>query len=176
MPRRRYYRRYVRAAPKKKWATNMKTGSLTVNVAAGATGHAEEVLVSNSTQTASPTPVVVKTGNFKVQGDCFLTSTAAVGSTVQVILYVMYLPEVVFASSSPITTIQDHPEWIMGWKAVDLNFASSSSNGNSFSFSTRLKRNLNSGDTVALVAVIRNSGSTMNINAYMNYAVQNWTA
>lgn len=177
MARRRYYRRSARVVvPKKKWATNMKSGTMTKNTT-NPLEHMEEVLVSNSTQVSTPTPVIVKTGNFKVQGDCYLYVTGTnINSATQLIMYVVYLPEVVVNQANPATAIQDHPEWIMGWKVVDLNLANATNTqSTSFSFSSRLKRNLNSGDTVALVALLRN-GNTQNTVTYsVNYTCQYWT-
>lgn len=181
MARRRYYRRAPRVVvARKKWATCMLARTMTKAVAASVTDHVEDVLVSNSTQSATPTPVVVKTGNFKIQGDCYVNtqqSGTIISVTSQIILYVMYLPEVVVSQANPVTAIQDHPEWVLAWKVVDMNVGSSgngSSNSNAFSFSSRLKRNLNSGDTIALVAVITN-GSTGPVNVTIKYAAQYWT-
>lgn len=151
----------------------MKSGTMNTNVTSG-TGHMEDVLVANSTQSATPTPVVVKAGNFKIQGDCYLsTGQSQITFSTSVVLYVMYLPEVVVASANPITAINDHPEWIMAWKVVDLNVGGTSSNGNAFTFSSRLKRNLNSGDSIALVAVMRDA--TAQCTMRVNYTAQYWT-
>lgn len=176
MTRRRYYKPYKRSySSKKKWATCMKRGRLTFSVNSGS-GHAEDVLVANSTQAATPTPVIVKTGNFKIQGDCYVTGNggANVQDTSTVTLYVMYLPEVVVSSANVITTVNDHPEWILAWKVLDINPGSPESNSASFSFSSRLKRNLNSGDTIALVAIGTDSNSFTPYFA-INYTCQYWT-
>ena len=154
----------------------MTTGSLQKTVAVGGVDHVEDVLVSNSTQNSSPTPVVVKTGNFKIQGDCLVSSQNNITSPVQVIVYIMYLPEVVVAQANAVTAIQDHPEWIMAWKVVDVTNGVQTSNSSSFSFSSRLKRNLNSGDCVALVTVVKNPSTVGSaISCTINYAAQYWT-
>ena len=174
MARRRYYRRSARViVPKKKWATNIVSSSISTTAAAQTNDSAYFVLAQNSSQSATPTPFVVKTGNFKIQGDCYITSQAPIGSTSQITLYVMYLPEVVYSTvSAPNvnilgTVIGDHPEWIMGWKVIDLNVGGTTSNGNSFTFSSRLKRNLSSGDRIVLAAVIRN-GQTVSADVTIN--------
>lgn len=163
----------------------MNAGAITATGSASSTSptppivvHGEDILVRNSAQASTPTPVVVKAGNFKIQGDCVLRVTGGVKDTSSVIVYIMYLPEVVVTSANPVTTINDHPEWIMGWKLIDLNSSSTSpGNTNSFSFSSRLKRNLNSGDTIALVAVLRDATPTTaaEYSIRLNYNAQWWT-
>lgn len=181
MPRRRYYRRAPRVVvARKKWASCMKQG--TINTTATSTGgEGFATLVANSPQTTVPTPVVVKAGNFKIQGDCYISVTTTgnqIAATFQAILYVMYLPEAFTASAGTLggiaAVIDAHPEWIMAWKVVDTNVGNTgSSNSNSFTFSSRLKRNLNSGDQIALVAVLNNGGSPVIMTT--KYAAQYWT-
>lgn len=186
MARRRYYRRSVRVVPaKKKWATCMNVGAITATGSSGSTSpapavavHGQDILVRNSSQSSTPTPVVVKAGNFKIQGDCVISATTGPTATTSVIVYIVYLPEVVMSSANVLSTISDHPEWIMAWKLVDVNTSSSSTtNSNSFSFSSRLKRNLNSGDGIAIVAVLRDAtpptGNTYTVR--LNYNAQWWT-
>lgn len=191
MARRRYYRRPVRVvAAKKKWATNFKYGHVEQPItSAAAEGY--QLLVANSLQTSLPTPVIIKTGNFKVQGDCAISISGSSGygySGMMITLYVMYLPEALVSQQAEGTNVmsravEDHPEWIMAWKVIDTNLLTSTnitSNSVGFSFSSRLKRNLNSGDSVALITIIKNAGSgtgstAPNFTFRLNYAVQYWT-
>lgn len=184
MPRRRYYRRSVRVvAPRKKWATNIKQGSIQAAIS-GSTGEGFATLVANSPQTTVPTPVIIKSGNFKIQGDCqFAATSGAISTGMAISLFVMYLPEAFTASAGTLggiaAVIDAHPEWIVAWKALDISAYTGtlpSSNGTAgFSFSSRLKRNLNSGDGIYLVVVVREASSSGNLNVRVNYTTQYWT-
>lgn len=176
--RRYYYRRSPRVVvAKKKWASNMKTGNMSKTVASSTTDHVEDILVVNSAQNSTPTPVIVKTGNFKIQGDCYISAVQgnSLSQLTQVILYVVYLPEVAVQINTA-TVIQDHPEWIMAWKVIDFNIVGNTNadNGTAFTFSSRLKRNLNSGDAIALVAIVQN-GNSGSSTLLVKYAAQYWT-
>lgn len=152
MPR-RYYRRtrtIVRAA-RKKWGSNIK--EFDFNTEGDARNQVGTVtLVENSASTATPTPVILKVGNFKVQGDAaFITSgTGRVGLSI----YIMYVPEGIAPTDAAAyqNMISAHPEWILAWKYISANASSGGEESNSYSFSSRLKRNLNSGDKVMLIA------------------------
>lgn len=165
MARRYYKKRTVVVRPKKKWATNFTTlgepTTKTLNLTPGQVNTLtfNNILVQNTAQTASPTPVIVKTGNFKVKGDMKLSFIQASGtqssSMTSCVIYIMYIPEGITASA---TLISAHPEWIMAWSPVDINMDVVSStmniqNVNKFSFSSRLKRNLNSGDRIECLTV-----------------------
>ena len=153
MPRR--YRRRIVVRPKKRWATNFTnfTSDL-ISVAPNAPGGFATNLVQNAVQTSNPTPVVLKTGNFKIQGDVSLFNATGQAGSLNLCLYVMFLPQGIdiLNGTQVKNMIELHPEWILTWKLVDI--ASLNSNAqNGFSFSSRLKRNLQSGDRVALLAL-----------------------
>lgn len=168
----RYYRRrYTRVVkPKKKWATNIRkiffdTGSI------GSTqvGNVVSLCVnSNETtggQAVAPTPTIIKTGNYKVQCDAHIGTNAS--AVIRSMMYIMYLPEgVYFPSTSSVPSqayhqnfdslsaiVSRHPEWILAWRQFGSDLISSSTNLDKVSFSSRLKRNLNSGDQVVAVVL-----------------------
>lgn len=160
MARYRRYRRIIVRAPKKKWASNFRDVNMEVN---NTTSAATDVVVykdlaENKTETTSPTPVIIKAGNFKVQADFYVTvldpSTTIAGHAPTGILYVMYWPEGIGVTTpaSAQTLIQNHPEWIIGWRTIDfdsLNVSGGQSLGvTRVSLTSRLKRNLNSGDKI----------------------------
>lgn len=173
----RYYRRRYRTivrAPKKKWASNIQ------NTFVQTTGDAtkqfgEKTLTLNSTNDTYPTPVILKTGNVKVQGD-YRVVTSSTGGHAEVSLYVVFIPQ-----GTPLTTavqaeqvIQNHPEWIMSWRYLGDNQSSSTNveNNDRFSFSSRMKRNLNSGDSVRLLCIVNGSSLT---SVSVNFTAQYWT-
>lgn len=139
MARRRYFRYYPRTrAAKKKWASHLKQGQIAANNSFG-----YQILCENAISTNTPVPTIIKVGNVKVQGDGFCQGVTV---NTSMTLFVMYIPEGFSADSD---TPREHPEWIMAWKQIDLATTNqASSEVNSFSVSSRLKRNLNSGDKV----------------------------
>lgn len=166
MARKNYYKPYKRTyAPRKRWASNLLQGDL------GGSGPGDSVvLVSNSSQTATPTPIIVKAGNFKIQGDVNVFNSSAGLSFPVCNMFLLYIPEGISGSNSDLNAaIQQHPEWIMGWTCVDMPFAGTTEGtttraaGNKFSISNRLKRNLNSGDKIYLFAQY-GSGYSCNVH------------
>ena len=165
MARRRYFRYYPRrTVAKKKWASNLVNGTVSSSNFA--------LLVQNSTQTASPTPVIVKCGNFKVQGDVVVTTQQqGTNRPVPLVFYIVFIPEGVGITDTVVTT---HPEWIMGWTVIDAQYigpTTSTTSGSRFSLSTRLKRNLNSGDSIVAVLQSRDSSAS----AQCAFTCQYWT-
>lgn len=173
----RYYRRRYRTivrAPKKKWASNIQqeiiqtTGTATKQ-------YGVKTLVQNSSELSSPTPVILKTGNIKIQGDYRVLASTTQGHT-DVSLYVMFVPQGfgITEAAAAEAIVSNHPEWIMAWKYLGVNQVSSTKveNCDSFSFSSRLKRNLNSGDTIQLICIARGYDMT---GVSVNYAAQYWT-
>lgn len=157
MARRYYRRRTVVVRPKKRWATNIKG----VNPAAFAVTNTAPSgfainLVENSVATATPTPTVLKTGNFKIQGDVTILNATSQAGELSLQIYICYIPQGINVTSG--TEIENlilqHPEWIMAWKLCDIgSLAVGAQNG--FTISSRLKRNLQSGDRVAIMGVAR---------------------
>ena len=168
MPRYYKYRRYYkRMYPKKRWASNILSKNTLVtlqNNVTAADGH--ETICINSTQGATPTPVILKFGRLKVKGDV-RTDLNSNANYVSGIMYVVYAPQGMTVDN---LLIQQHPEYILGWTQISLD------SGNIFSFSSPLKRNLNSGDSISIVFLVNSVNSvaqTRNFNFY--YTVQFWT-
>ncbi len=166
----RYYKyktSYKKVYPRKRWASNIFTKNTLLTLVSGSTNSsAAETLCINSNQTANPTPVIVKFGRVKVKGDV-RTDLASDNNFVSGTMYVVFCPQGMSISTS---LISDHPEYIIGWTQISLD------SGNTFSFSSALKRNLNSGDQINLLFVINSvnsSQSARNFNFY--YTVQYWT-
>lgn len=197
MPRRYYKKRTVVVRPRKKWASNLTqlVGSQTSNVTVAPPGQAPNThyiitsdLAQNKTQAGSPTPVILKCGNFKLKGDMRLylsTSSSASAQFAGCIAYIMYVPEGVTTSSA---LVQQHPEWIMAWSPINVNIeyvqsgTAVTQNVEKFSMSSRLKRNLNSGDKVVMVLDLlfvplatATATSTISITYQPSIGVQYWT-
>ena len=152
MPRYYKYRRsYRRMYPRKRWATNI--GSLNTRVAfsSGQTSSVGSTLVCrNSNQTANPTPVLLKFGRCKCKIDVqpITIPTDSVNS-LSLVAYLTFVPQGVnMGNSQPAyDLIKNHPEYIMGWQQISLDSPSS------MTISSKLKRNLNSGDGIYLIFV-----------------------
>lgn len=168
----RYYRRrYTRTLvkPKKKWASNI----ISMNDEAFSGYGFSKVLVLNKVQANAPTPTVIKTGNFKVSLDIGI---ATVSETRHVVLtaYIIYVPEG-WPSTQPSdfgNLVNTHPEWIMATKVIGGSWSSTGSNNtDTLNMSTRLKRNLNSGDGVVFFLTSNVSVTTGGITGNVRY----WT-
>lgn len=172
MPRRYYRRRTVVVRPKKKWASNMATGRLSN----GSGGNPTSVLVANAVQTSTPTPIILKVGNIKLQGDASVGNSSGTLLLPNLVVIVFYLPEGIDLTATTAGTVAaQHPEWIMAWKMIDTQISTSGSNlgTSSFTVSSRLKRNLNSGDRVCIGYMLDSTSSGVSI--YLNYTAQYWT-
>lgn len=162
---RRYYRSRVRyVKPRKRWASNIAKDpfrfpvTLQTGTPRGLPVYygSASVLVANSVQNSSPTPTIIKTGNFKIQGNFQQLASASVSdNTYACTLYIMYVPQGFDISDANVmrSLVADHPEWIMAWSLLDTNATNSSSTTalTKFSCSSRLKRNLNSGDRICAI-------------------------
>ena len=176
----RYYRRrYTRTLvkPKKKWATNLVAINPT-SVALGNNVFMYYEVCQNANPVSIPTPVILKTGNFKVQCDAFFNPST--NTAVEFSAYLMYLPEgldtVVGDFASAKSFIEKHPEWIICWKYGSFDYISGSSNIDTIRMSSRLKRNLNSGDKIVFIglATAGSSQATFNVHGARGM-VQYWT-
>ena len=169
MPRYYKYRRsYVKKVyPRKRWASNILTMNTLLTLNNGVkSDSATETLCVNSTQSTTPTPVMIKFGRVKVKGDV-RTDVASNNNYVSGIMYVVFCPQGMTVDP---TLIDNHPEYILGWTQISLD------SGNTFSFSSTLKRNLNSGDKIGILFQVNSVNSVQavrNFNFY--YTAQFWT-
>ncbi len=166
----RYYkvrRVYRRCYPRKRWASNIVSNNRLVTIDANSKiGFAFDVLCTNSSQSSQPTPVLLKFGRIKLKGDV-RTDVNNANNFVSAVIYCVYVPQGMTTTSSILT---DHPEYIIGWTTISLD------SGNTFSCSSSLKRNLNSGDKILLlfqVDSVNSTTSARNFNFY--YTAQYWT-
>lgn len=150
MPRRYYYgrRSYRGSRPRRKWAPTMVQGTLTYDIDAQTTAFNGSLLCQNSANVGSSVPVstIVKVKNFKVVID--LTTVTGGATARNFFLALMYVPQ---GFTLTVNTAIQHPEWILVWRTIDAT--SGTSNGTALQniqMSSRLARNLNSGDSIVL--------------------------
>lgn len=174
--RRYYYRRVVR--PKQKWAINNVSCFINSDTTAaeniGANGYFrfQNVVINGVGNTAAPVstpaPTILKTGRFRLKG----TLGVVFPETYSVTLFIAFVPQgyelKTGVLSSPGDTYPNnvfyhHPEWVIGWTRKDY---SSTSQSNEISITSRLKRNLNSGDRIIVgyLAVSYSSSQTIGSN------------
>lgn len=171
---RRYYRsrRTVVVRPKKKWASNIGQLAYQITTSNLSPGR---VLVENSAQTSTPTPTILKVGNFKASVDVSFSYSQAPVVLPNCTAYIVFLPEGIAISdqNALFTLISNHPEYVMAWRRLDTDYASNtgSYNARSVTISSRLKRNLNSGDRVYFGVYAANSSATITVQG----TVQFWT-
>lgn len=164
MPR-RYYRRtrYYRYS-KKKWSPTLGQGVLNTTAETQTTGFGYTVLCANSSLqgTNAPVSTIIKVKNFKCVIDIVSHTASATSSYSRNNFYaIMFVPQ---GFTITATTPTEHPEWIMVWRTTDVSIASSttSSISSNIQLSSRLTRNLNSGDQIVLYNSFYNSDNTAN--------------
>lgn len=149
MPRRYYRRRTTVVRPKKRWASNIKVSTYIID---GSTPSPALTLVANPSQASTPTPVIIKAGNFKVNADIRVSlNSTGVNNVLQLVAVVIFVPQGVSVGNNQLLgdLIANHPEYIMAWRQFDFTDATlGGNNSQSVVFSSRLKRNLNSGDSI----------------------------
>ena len=168
MPRYYKYRRsYRKIYPRKRWASNIISKNVLVSLPVGEkTAWSTTLLCDNAPQVSTPTPVLLKFGRVKVKGD-IRTDLANENNYVSGVMYVFYLPE---GFTNGPDVIKYHPEYIIGWTQISLD------SGNTFSFSSGLKRNLNSGDKILIMFTVDSTNSTQTLRAFNFYfTAQYWT-
>lgn len=166
MVRRRYYYRRT-SRPKQKWAINtvnsVVTANQTTNISTNSSASFGRSVCTNASRiTATATnetsaAQVLKTGRWKFKG--IITN---VTTNMFYIIYLIYVPEGYMPLTSDQTGLEGgdifyrHPEWVIAWTRKD--YVSIEQN-NEISITSRLKRNLNTNDSVQLRVLVQNIGS-----------------
>lgn len=168
MPRYYKYRRYYKKVfPRKRWASNIKSDSILLTLSTSQTSsYKETLLCRNSEQIKQPTPTILKFGRLKLKGDIRFSQTNVAQFT-SCMIYCVFVPEDAVLN---VDLISHHPEYLLGWTAVSLD------SGTTFSMTTTLKRNLNSGDSIALLWTLDTTQTpSQQISYNMFYTAQFWT-
>lgn len=180
-----YRYRTRRVYPKQKWAINAvqynfatpapAASNFTIQSSPLIENPARNTVSGSSVSTASS---ILKCAHIKIKGVLPLGMIQGQNA----LITLMYCPEGVnpnLASTSldniGSTIFYSHPEWIMAWTRMDY---ASFSQKNEFSLTTRLKRNLNPGDTIRLIVYnintsTENNASNINLSATASYCCRN---
>lgn len=181
----RYYRRRYRTivrAPKKRWCTNMFYFDGNIDYGTNNNYAYAKLLVQNSTEGANPSPVIIKTGNFKVQFD--VTLNVAASGSIAARAFIAYVPEGYNVGLGPAETfsnlnnlVSQHPEWILVWKQLDFGNANAAGSVDTsvVRMSSRLKRNLNTGDNIYFFVLGNGDFNGITARGVVSGACQYWT-
>jgi len=121
-----------------------------INIATGTNGGAWVPLVTNSVETATPTPTIVKAKHLK----CIFDIYATAGKLINGAVYLIYVPQ---GYTPSIDLPIQHPEWIMAWRGIETS--AEGLQGTLVNLSSSLSRNLNSGDSICYIWSGYNAGS-----------------
>lgn len=163
MPYRKSYKPYRRnyGSNKKKWASFMKEiPNANINIATGQTGGAWTALVTNSVETATPTPTIVKAKHLK----CIFDIYATAGKLINGAVYLIYVPQ---GYTPSVDLPIQHPEWIMAWRGLDVDTYVEGSGTRQIQMSSSMSRNLNSGDAIYILFHLTNIPGV--VTAPVNY-------
>lgn len=164
--------KYVPKKPKKKWAP-FEDNWIDIRGISPRVVEAQENIVicwgkfiDNAVQSATPTPAVLKVGNCQVTADAAYALNP--NTTVTAACYIVYVPERWVESTYTNQQIAvklgeiptTHPEWVMARGILQSETASGGTgtmllNTPSKSFSSRMKRNLQTGDAVYFLWIIQ---------------------
>lgn len=193
----RYKRTYSKAiitkAPKKSWNTGTVVSAYDILTFNGADNAICSTMVSNDADNANPTPTVIKAKHLRVFGTVCLqgnATQAGPATPVSVMSYIMYIPQIVYsqitgASQSVsglynvlTTLVNDHPEWIMSTKNVNVKFQGGFPGEHDITKFTQgsgaMERNLKSGDKICHIMTFRNLTALTNYNRSL-YFTYNFT-
>lgn len=179
--RRYYYRRVVR--PKQKWAINNVdvriNSSAEISILGSSNALYYQIVATNGNRVQTgqgeaaisviSSAQILKTGRFKLKA-CI----PAVISLCAVTVFIAYVPEGYILSTGPTSDqnlFYQHPEWIIGWTRKDYLVNTQS---NEISITSRLKRNLNTGDNIVVGVMLTNNGSG-NVNVTANSSLLHGT-
>ena len=114
-------------------------------------------LCANSSLLSSPTPSLIKCGNFTYRAEVQMTDTSA-GSDTWAFCYISYVPEGINLPNNQElgAWFEKHPEYVMAWKPIPIRQLNDQATNDVITVSSRMKRNLNSGDKI-IVALYTNT-------------------
>ena len=138
-------------------------------IGAGQTAFHYVTICANDSHTAvAPTATIIKCGNFKTNFSITYSTGFAGLASILYKLVVIYVPQGYTAINDVL--IEKHPEWVLGWTQF------SPVNGTTVTFSSKLKRNLNSGDEIILGYIGYNDTTTdfsFKVKANTTFVVRN---
>lgn len=155
------------AVQRKAWSSVLFRDITTYTFPAGGTSVFYANIAANAAATAVPSPGIIKVKNVKFQAQ--LWSSDDGGYLRGGLCAIMFIPE---GYTLSVDSITQHPEWVMGWKTFRLNDSASSVSfptQTSVSFSSKLARNLKSGDKVVFIVQMSNASPSITPSLSVSY-------
>lgn len=172
----RHYTRVIKRAPRKRWAAHLEQFAIELTnyggtgIIGGSASSFYTLAVSQSDNT-TPTPVIIKTGRYKASLQCSLDlSSSTVQNPFNLLInaYILFVPQgwpvPVGGSSTTYVAqfaqidriVKGHPEWLIARRQITAWTQTPGApqgvyDSKDYIISSKLKRNLNSGDQVMLV-------------------------
>lgn len=148
MPRSSVTRRASTRRRGRKWSPVLvDSGDTTTAIGSSEETYLAFTLCKNSSNTTNaPTATVIKCGNFKTYLDYFASAQKLSNGRI----FIMFVPQSMHVDT---TFPTNHPEYIMAWRTIDT----STNTLQTVSIQSKLKRNLNSGDSVILLFIVANN-------------------
>lgn len=171
---RKYIRRYRRRAGK--WSSNISTILDQITLTSPGEFKVPIVLARNSS-TNLPTTVsqTYTVKNFELTALCEIPNSNT-DVFENMVVYIMYVPEVLDPSNLPTNFPQLHPEYVMTYKYIGSPHLDSTQNFQPVKVKSRLARKLNSGDRViAFFQGYRTGTSTSTMSINISGLVRYWT-
>lgn len=164
MPRLSVTTRSVRTRRRgKKWSPVLVPLSQTVPVPNDTATYvymSHDICANSNNTNQAPTATVIKCGNVKASFDMWKSSNFLGLAEV----YIMFRPQGMTVDASYCVA---HPEYIMAWRTFDVI-----NDNQSITIQSRLKRNLNSGDSIICYVRYKNSAAAagqLNITGIASY-------
>lgn len=166
---RRYNTKKIVVKPKQIWTLGRGTGAgkvLGIKKPSGTTGWESERVTNYSTislvkaadDTINLSAPVIKIKHLKceVTRSYQDTDSDMVRTIAKMKAYLLYLPQGVEFSQKNVTcgiseTIANHPEWVLAEKTLNVNYTSPTWNNTTAKVTSKLAKNLRSGDQIILV-------------------------
>lgn len=173
MARKSYRRRYRKSG---KWSSNISTILDQYSTVSAGEFKIPIVLAKNSSTNSSSTITQTYTvKNFELTALCEITNSNT-DVFENMVVYIMYLPEVLDPNNLPTNFPQLHPEYVMTYKYIGSPHLDSTQNFQPIRVKSRLARKLNSGDRViAFFQGYRTGTSTSAMPINISGLVRYWT-
>lgn len=138
----------------KKWSPVLVPLATNVTVPNNNTDYvfmAHDICANSANTNLAPTATVIKMGNIKASFDMYKNANFLGLAEV----YIMFRPQGMAVDASYCV---NHPEYIMAWRTFDVI-----NDNQSITIQSRLKRNLNSGDSVIIYVRYRSSSAAAGV-------------
>ena len=172
---RRYYRRYWPRSNRVKWSSNFAEGTVRLEIPANNTTTTSASVCKNPVQSVNSVSQPFTTARVTLNIQAVAETPEAAQALGNVKVGIFYVPQGYSVSNS---LFIEHPEWLMGYRFLGepiIDIAGSSTIMRPFTVATRLKRRLQTGDSIVLLIAAYNQSATTAYSIRFNYTARWWT-